>query len=59
MKAKAIMMARVNPLDLSTLNVLCCQYGLLLVDDNCDPLGCSYSMPRELVESLGSTENSL
>jgi hypothetical protein len=28
------------------------------VEDNCDALGCSYSTPRQLAESLGFSENS-
>ena len=34
------------------------RHDLWLVEDNCDALGCSYSMPRELAESLGFSENS-
>ena len=30
----------------------------MAIEDNCDALGCSYSMPRSLAESLGITENS-
>jgi CDP-6-deoxy-D-xylo-4-hexulose-3-dehydrase len=59
-KTKAVMMAHGlgNPFDLATTLAFCRQNNLWLVEDNCDALGCSYSMPRELAESLGFTENS-
>jgi CDP-6-deoxy-D-xylo-4-hexulose-3-dehydrase len=57
---KAVMMAHAlgNPFDLSAVLPFCRDHDLYLVEDNCDALGCSYSMPRELAESLGFTENS-
>ncbi len=59
-KTKAVMMAHAlgNPFDLATTLAFCRKYDLWLVEDNCDALGCSYSMPRGLAESLGFTENS-
>jgi CDP-6-deoxy-D-xylo-4-hexulose-3-dehydrase len=59
-KTKAVMMAHAlgNPFDLAVTLAFCRKYDLWLVEDNCDALGCSYSMPRELAESLGFTENS-
>ena len=59
-KTKAVMMAHAlgNPFDLAATLAFCQKYNLWLVEDNCDALGCSYSMPRELAESLGFTENS-
>jgi CDP-6-deoxy-D-xylo-4-hexulose-3-dehydrase len=59
-KTKAVMMAHAlgNPFDLATTLAFCQKYNLWLVEDNCDALGCSYSMPRELAESLGFTANS-
>lgn len=59
-KTKAVMMAHAlgNPFDLSATLAFCRRYDLWLVEDNCDALGCSYSMPRELAESLGFYENS-
>jgi CDP-6-deoxy-D-xylo-4-hexulose-3-dehydrase len=59
-KTKAVMMAHAlgNPFDLATTLAFCRKYNLWLVEDNCDALGCSYSMPRELAESLGFAENS-
>jgi CDP-6-deoxy-D-xylo-4-hexulose-3-dehydrase len=59
-KTKAVMMAHAlgNPFDLSLTLAFCRKYNLWLVEDNCDALGCSYSMPRPLAESLGFTDNS-
>ena len=58
-KTKAVMMAHAlgNPFDLAKTVAFCRKYDLWLIEDNCDALGCSYSMPRELAESLGFTEN--
>lgn len=59
-KTKAVMMAHAlgNPFDLATVLIFCRKYDLWLIEDNCDALGCSYSMPRSLAESLGFSENS-
>jgi len=59
-KTKAVMMAHAlgNPFDLAATLAFCRKYDLWLVEDNCDALGCSYSMPRDLAESLGFSENS-
>jgi CDP-6-deoxy-D-xylo-4-hexulose-3-dehydrase len=59
-KTKAVMMAHAlgNPFDLASTLAFCRKYSLWLVEDNCDALGCSYSMPRPLAESLGFSENS-
>lgn len=59
-KTKAVMMAHAlgNPFDLAATLAFCQKHNLWLVEDNCDALGCSYSMPRELAESLGFSENS-
>lgn len=59
-KTKAVMMAHAlgNPFDLAATLAFCQKHNLWLVEDNCDALGCSYSMPRELAESLGFAENS-
>jgi CDP-6-deoxy-D-xylo-4-hexulose-3-dehydrase len=59
-KTKAVMMAHAlgNPFDLAATLAFCQKHNLWLVEDNCDALGCSYSMPRELAESLGFYENS-
>jgi CDP-6-deoxy-D-xylo-4-hexulose-3-dehydrase len=59
-KTKAVMMAHAlgNPFDLAATLAFCRKYDLWLVEDNCDSLGCSYSMPRPLAESLGFYESS-
>ena len=59
-KTKAVMMAHAlgNPFNLATTLAFCRKYDLWLVEDNCDALGCSYSMPRSLAVSLGFSENS-
>jgi CDP-6-deoxy-D-xylo-4-hexulose-3-dehydrase len=59
-KTKAVMMAHAlgNPFNLAATLAFCRKYNLWLVEDNCDALGCSYSMPRPLAKSLGFTENS-
>ena len=59
-KTKAVMMAHAlgNPFDLGKTLAFCKKYNLWLVEDNCDALGCSYSMPRQLAEKLGFSENS-
>jgi len=59
-KTKAVMMAHAlgNPFDLGVTLAFCRKYNLWLVEDNCDALGSSYSMPRPLAESLGFSENS-
>lgn len=59
-KTKAVMMAHAlgNPFDLAATLAFCQKYNLWMVEDNCDALGCSYSIPRLLAESLGFSENS-
>jgi CDP-6-deoxy-D-xylo-4-hexulose-3-dehydrase len=59
-KTKAVMMAHAlgNPFDLAAVLAFCRKHNLWLVEDNCDALGCSYSMPRKLAEGLGFSENS-
>jgi len=59
-KTKAVMVAHAlgNPFNLAAVLAFCRKYNLWLVEDNCDALGCSYSMPRPLAESLGFSDNS-
>ena len=47
-KTKAIMMAHTlgNPFDLDTVQELCKEYGLWLVEDSCDALGSTYRGQR-------------
>lgn len=46
-KTKAVMMAHAlgNPFDLQTTIEFCRKYDLWLIEDNCDALGCSYTLP--------------
>ncbi len=59
-KTKAVMMAHAlgNPFNLSKTLEFCKKYDLWLIEDNCDALGCSYSMPKDLAYRLGFTKNS-
>ena len=59
-KTKAVMMAHAlgNPFDLASTLEFCQRHDLWLIEDNCDALGCSYSMPRKMAEKLGFNENS-
>ncbi|MEI8233744.1 MAG: lipopolysaccharide biosynthesis protein RfbH [Verrucomicrobiota bacterium] len=59
-KTKAVMMAHAlgNPFDLATVLEFCKKHGLWLIEDNCDALGCTYTMPLERAQALGITENS-
>ena len=57
---KAVIFAHAlgNPFDLSATLQFCRKYDLWLIEDNCDALGSTYSMPRDLAESLGFRDNS-
>lgn len=59
-KTKAVMVAHAlgNPFDLGAVLAFCRKYNLWLIEDNCDALGCSYSLPRSEAEALGFRENS-
>lgn len=59
-KTKAVMIAHAlgNPFDLSAVLEFCRKHDLWLIEDNCDALGCSYSMPLARAKALGFTENS-
>ena len=59
-KTKAVMMAHAlgNPFNLSTTLSFCRKYNLWLIEDNCDALGSTYSMPKHKANQLGFTENS-
>jgi CDP-6-deoxy-D-xylo-4-hexulose-3-dehydrase len=59
-KTKAVMMAHTlgNPFDLSAVLEFCRKHDLWLIEDNCDALGCTYSMPVERAKALGFTQNS-
>ncbi len=59
-KTKAVMVAHAlgNPFNLSAVLAFCRRHGLWLIEDNCDALGSTYSMPRPMAEALGHRENS-
>ena len=54
-KTKAVMMAHAlgNPFELAIVLEFCQRNDLWLIEDNCDALGCTYSLPLELAKSLG------
>lgn len=59
-KTKAVMLAHAlgNPFDIGTVLGFCRKHDLWLIEDNCDALGCTYSMPIEQARRLGFSENS-
>ncbi|MGH8048342.1 MAG: lipopolysaccharide biosynthesis protein RfbH, partial [Chthoniobacterales bacterium] len=54
-KTKAVMIAHTlgNPFDLGAVIEFCHRHDLWLIEDNCDALGCTYSMPESRARSLG------
>ncbi|MGB8169437.1 MAG: lipopolysaccharide biosynthesis protein RfbH [Chthoniobacteraceae bacterium] len=56
-KTKAVMIAHAlgNPFDLSAVLAFCRQHDLWLIEDNCDALGCSYTLPAGHALNPGST----
>jgi CDP-4-dehydro-6-deoxyglucose reductase, E1 len=54
-KTKAVMMAHAlgNPFELSTVVEFCHRHDLWLIEDNCDALGCTYSIPVEKAKEIG------
>jgi len=52
---KAVMMAHAlgNPFELVTVLEFCKKHDLWLVEDNCDALGCTYTLPLEKAKELG------
>lgn len=59
-RTKAVMAAHAlgNPFDIGAVLAFCRRHDLWLIEDNCDALGCSYTMRREHAEALGIRENS-
>jgi CDP-6-deoxy-D-xylo-4-hexulose-3-dehydrase len=59
-KTKAVMMAHTlgNPFDLGAVLDFCRTHDLWLIEDNCDALGCTYSMPIDQAKVLGFNANS-
>ena len=54
-KTKAVMMAHTlgNPFDLAAVLSFCRKHNLWLVEDNCDALGSTYSLPATRANELG------
>jgi len=54
-KTKAVMMAHTlgNPFDLATVCEFCHNHDLWLIEDNCDALGCTYTLPLEKAKAIG------
>jgi CDP-6-deoxy-D-xylo-4-hexulose-3-dehydrase len=54
-KTKAVMMAHTlgNPFDLAATLEFCRKHNLWLIEDNCDALGCNYSLPVDRARQLG------
>ena len=59
-KTKAVVFAHAlgNPFDIYSVLKFCRKNNLWLVEDNCDALGSSYSMPRSKAIELGITSSS-
>jgi len=59
-KTKAVILAHALgiPFDISSVLSFCRKYNLWLIEDNCDALGSTYTMPLELASQLGHTKNS-
>ena len=54
-KTKAIMIAHAlgNPFDIGKILSFCREHNIWLIEDNCDALGCKYTMPESLANKLG------
>ena len=52
---KAVMMAHAlgNPFELVTVLEFCKKHDLWLIEDNCDALGCTYTLPLAKAQELG------
>ncbi|MDR0536007.1 MAG: lipopolysaccharide biosynthesis protein RfbH [Puniceicoccales bacterium] len=59
-KTKAVILAHTlgNPFDLGAVLEFCKARQLWLIEDNCDALGSTYTMPAERAATLGFHENS-
>lgn len=59
-KTKAVILAHTlgNPFELSRVVAFCRAHELWLIEDNCDALGCSYSMPWNSATNFGISESS-
>lgn len=56
-KTKAVMLAHTlgNPFNLLAVCEFCHKHDLWLIEDNCDALGCTYSLPLEKAKAIGLT----
>ncbi|MEL7087179.1 MAG: lipopolysaccharide biosynthesis protein RfbH [Planctomycetota bacterium] len=54
-KTKAVVLAHTlgNPFDIAAVLSFCRAHKLWLVEDNCDALGCTYTVPEALQASMG------
>lgn len=54
-KTKAVMLAHAlgNPFDVVAVLEFCRRHDLWLIEDNCDALGCTYSLPVARAKALG------
>ena len=54
-KTKAVMIAHAlgNPFDVGAVLAFCRKHDLWLIEDNCDALGCTYSLPVSKAKTLG------
>ena len=54
-KTKAVVFAHTlgNPFDLASVMSFCKSHNLWLIEDNCDALGCRYTVPMDRVEAMG------
>jgi CDP-6-deoxy-D-xylo-4-hexulose-3-dehydrase len=54
-KTKAVMFAHTlgNPFELVTVLEFCHKHELWLIEDNCDALGCTYTLPLEKAKAIG------
>lgn len=54
-KTKAVMFAHTlgNPFDLAAVCEFCQKYDLWLIEDNCDALGCTYTLPVDKAKAIG------
>lgn len=59
-RTKAVMVAHAlgNPFDLGAVLAFCRRHEISLIEDNCDALGSTYSIPVDRAKGLGFTENS-
>jgi CDP-6-deoxy-D-xylo-4-hexulose-3-dehydrase len=55
-RTKAVMIAHAlgNPFDLGAVLAFCKQHDLWLIEDNCDALGCSYTLPAGHPQNPGA-----